>query len=91
MHAACCGVCLVQLHHQHPCYKSSSQTPATTAAPAACRFYGGTESLVQAYKARGIESFGIIEHGACGYTLSDGTLAYQRDLYAALAGETWNR
>lgn len=48
-------------------------------------FYGGTESLVQAYKARGIESFGIIEHGACGYTLSDGTLAYQRDLYAALA------
>jgi hypothetical protein len=42
---------------------------------------------VQAYKARGIESFGIIEHGSCGYTLSDGTLAYQRDLYAALAGE----
>jgi cullin-associated NEDD8-dissociated protein 1 len=42
---------------------------------------------VQAYKARGIESFGIIEHGSCGYTLSDGTLAYQRDMYAALAGE----
>eukprot|EP00882_Tetradesmus_deserticola_P033924 GHRQ01038797.1.p4 GENE.GHRQ01038797.1~~GHRQ01038797.1.p4 ORF type:complete len:101 (+),score=12.41 GHRQ01038797.1:483-785(+) len=49
-------------------------------------FYGGTESLVQAYKARGIESFGIIEHGSCGYTLSDGTLAYKRDMYAALAG-----
>lgn len=52
-----------------------------------CRFYGGTESLVDAYKSRGIESFGIIEFGSCGYTLSDGTLAYPRDMYAALAGE----
>lgn len=51
------------------------------------RFYGGTESLVDAYKARGIESFGMIEYGSCGYTLSDGTLAYPRELYAALAGE----
>ncbi|KAF8059424.1 erkB [Scenedesmus sp. PABB004] len=53
--------------------------------PGRATFYGGTEALVNAYKDRGIDSFGIIEHGSCGYTLSDGTLAYSRDMYAALA------
>lgn len=33
------------------------------------------------------DSYGVIEFGSCGFTHSDGALAYPRDMYAALAGE----
>jgi hypothetical protein len=32
------------------------------------------------------DSYGVIEFGSCGFTHSDGTLAYPKDMYAALAG-----
>lgn len=32
------------------------------------------------------DSYGVIEFGSCGFTHSDGTLAYPKDTYAALAG-----
>jgi len=52
-----------------------------------CRFYGGTEELMRIYAARGgIDAFGVIEHGACGFTNSDGSLVYDRAMYAAPAG-----
>jgi hypothetical protein len=54
------------------------------------RFYGGTEALKQAYSMRPgadvDDSYGVIEFGSCGFTNSDGTLAYGQDMYAALAG-----
>lgn len=61
-------------------------------APAPCRFYGGTPELKRAYSMRpGAEaddSYGVIEFGSCGFTHSDGVLAYPKDMYAALAGES---
>lgn len=32
------------------------------------------------------DSYGVIEFGSCGFTHSDGALAYPKDMYAALAG-----
>jgi hypothetical protein len=32
------------------------------------------------------DSYGVIEYGSCGFTHSDGVLAYPKDMYAALAG-----
>lgn len=56
-----------------------------------CRFYGGTPQLKAAYSMRpGAEaddSYGVIEYGSCGFTNSDGTLAYPKEMYAALAGK----
>lgn len=34
------------------------------------------------------DSYGVIEFGSCGFTHSDGVLAYPKDMYAALAGAT---
>jgi hypothetical protein len=62
-----------------------------TSTSALCRFYGGTPELKKAYSMRpGAEdddSYGVIEYGSCGFTHSDGALAYPKDMYAALAGE----
>lgn len=61
--------------------------------PAPRRFYGGTPDLKKAYSMRpGAEaddSYGVIEYGSCGFTHSDGALAYPKDMYAALAGESF--
>ena len=56
------------------------------------RFYGGTAELKAAYSMRpgadaGDDSYGVIEFGSCGFTHSDGVLAYPKDMYAALAGK----
>lgn len=63
----------------------------TTLHLSARRFYGGTPELKAAYSMRpGAEaddSYGVIQFGSCGFTHSDGTLAYPQDMYAALAGK----
>lgn len=48
-------------------------------------YYGASKTIADAYRKRGIGSFGIIEYGSCGFTNSNGVLPYPRDQYAALA------
>lgn len=42
------------------------------AALTAAHSYGASKAVAEAYKKRGIGSFGIIAHGSCGYTQDDG-------------------
>lgn len=67
-----------------------SSITTSCALPSYRRFYGGTPQLKAAYSMRpGAEaddSYGVIEFGSCGFTHSDGVLAYPKDMYAALAG-----
>eukprot|EP00198_Chlamydomonas_reinhardtii_P014096 XP_001703433.1 predicted protein [Chlamydomonas reinhardtii] len=54
-------------------------------------YYGGPDFLSAAYDpARGEGSFGILSHGECGYTNSDGTLPFAREGYAASADANYD-
>ena len=49
-------------------------------------FYGTSPQIESAYSGfRGNGSFGVIEDGACGFTNSDKSLPFPRDIYAAVA------
>lgn len=49
--------------------------------------YGADARLEAAHVACGEppEQFGVIEHGSCGYTNSDDSLPFPREMYAAVA------
>jgi cullin-associated NEDD8-dissociated protein 1 len=49
--------------------------------------YGADQRLEAAHVACGEPQaqFGVIEHGSCGYTNSDGSLPFPREMYAAAA------
>lgn len=70
---------LTQLHYCDPFFLFHMQGRAT--------FYGTDERVEASRVACGEPAgqFGVIAQGSCGYTNSDGSLPFPREVYAAVA------
>eukprot|EP00775_Hariotina_reticulata_P000770 gene770-1081_t len=55
--------------------------------PGRATFYGASAAFEAAHVACGEPAgqYGVLEHGSCGYTNSDGSLVYPKEVYAAAA------